>query len=97
MSNATITTSYLNNFIELLTDPRLSYILGLTNISFLDYEEQLIEKLTLREFTNRFNDYCRHYEAEPIHSIRFEGNTIKIVFFLLLNYDNFIPLKTSNN
>ena len=93
MSNATITTSYINNFIELLTDPRLSYILGLTTISFLDYDEQLIEELSLREFTNRFNDYCKHYSAEPIHSIYFGGNVIKIIFFLQLNYENFIPLR----
>jgi len=97
MSNATITTSYINNFIELLTDPRLSYILGLTKISFLDLNEQVIEELTLREFTNRFDDYCRHYGTEPIHSIHFEDNIIKIVFFLQLDYENFIPLKITKD
>lgn len=97
MSNVTITTSYINNFIELLTDPRLSYILGLTNISFLDLNEQVIEEVTLREFTNRFDDYCKHYSAEPIHSIHFEDDIIKIVFFLQLDYENFIPLKTTKD
>lgn len=97
MSNTTITTSYINNFIELLTDPRLSYILGLTTISFLDFDWQVIEELTLREFTNRFDDYCKHYSAEPIHSIHFDDDTIKIVFFLQLDYENFSPLKITNN
>lgn len=97
MSNATITTNYINNFIELLTDPRLSYILGVAKISFLDLNEQVIEELTLREFTNRFDDYCRHYSTEPIHSIHFEDNTIKIVFFLQLDYENLIPLKITKD
>lgn len=87
--DVTTKTNYLLDFLKQLTDPRLSYLTGIKLIEFTDLDRQVIEKVSLRDFTNNFEKFIDHYSRQPISEVEFDGNKLVVVFFLQLAYENF--------
>ena len=89
MADVYIKTNYLLDFLKQLTDPRLSYLVGIKSIEFVDFDRQIIEKVSLRDFTNNFEKFIEHYSYQPISEIEFDGNKLVVVFYLQLTYEDF--------
>lgn len=92
MADIYLKTKYLTDFLKQLIDPRLSYIVGIKSIEFVDFDNQIIERVSLRDFTNYFEKFIDHYDSQPISKIEFVGNTLVVVFYLQLAYEDFAPL-----
>lgn len=92
MADTYIKTEYLIDFLKQLIDPRFSYLTGIRSIEFVDFDRQTIEKVSLRDFANHFEKFIAHYNSQPISEIEFAGNTLVIVFYLQLTYEDFTPL-----
>lgn len=92
MTDIYIKTKYLTDFLKQLTDPRLSYLVGIKSIEFVDFDKQIIERVSLRDFSNYFEKFIDHYDSQPISEIEFVGNTLVVVFYLQLAYEDFKPL-----
>ena len=89
MADTYIKTNYLLDFLKQLTDPRLSYLTGIQLIEFADLDRKVIEKVSLRDFTNNFEKFINHYGYQPISEIEFDGNKLVVVFYLQLTYEDF--------
>ena len=89
MADIYIKTNYLLDFLKQLTDPRLSYLTGINLIEFTDLDGKVIEKVSLRDFTNNFEKFIDHYGYQPISEIEFDGNKLVVVFYLQLTYEDF--------
>lgn len=87
--DVTTKTNYLLDFLKQLTDPRLSYLTGIRLIEFADLDRKVIEKVSLRDFTNNFEKFIDHYGYQPISEIEFDGNKLVVVFYLQLTYEDF--------
>ena len=87
--DVTTKTNYLLDFLKQLTDPRLSYLTGIRLIEFTDLDRKVIEKVSLRDFTNNFEKFISHYSHQPISEIEFDGNKLVVVFYLQLAYEDF--------
>lgn len=92
MTDTYTKTKYLTDFLKQLTDPRLSYLVGIKSIEFVDFDRQTIERVSLRDFTNHFEKFVDHYNSQPISEVEFVGNTLLIIFYLQLAYEDFKPL-----
>jgi hypothetical protein len=89
MADTYIKTNYLLDFLKQLTDPRLSYLTGIRLIEFADLDRKVIEKVSLRDFTNNFEKFIDHYGYQPISEIELDGNKLVVVFYLQLTYEDF--------
>ena len=89
MTDTYIKTKYLIDFLKQLTDTRLSYLTGITLVEFVDFDKQLIERVSLRDFTNHFEKFVNHYNSQSISEVEFVGNKLVIVFYLQLTYEDF--------
>lgn len=87
--DVTTKTNYLLDFLKQLTDPRLSYLTGIRLIEFADLDRKVIEKVSLRDFTNNFEKFIDHYGYQPISEIEFDGNKLVVIFYLQLTYEDF--------
>lgn len=87
--DVTTKTNYLLDFLKQLTDSRLSYLTGIRLIEFTDLDRKVIEKVSLRDFTNNFEKFINHYGYQPISEIEFDGNKLIVVFYLQLTYEDF--------
>lgn len=92
MADTYTKTKYLIDFLKQLTDPRLSYLVGIKSIEFVDFDRQIIERVSLRDFANHFEKFIDYYNSQPISEIEFVGNTLVVVFYLQLAYEDFTPL-----
>jgi hypothetical protein len=89
MADTYIKTNYLLDFLKQLTDPRLSYLTGIRLIEFADLDRKVIEKVSLRDFTNNFEKFIDHYGYQPISEIELDENKLVVVFYLQLTYEDF--------
>ena len=92
MADTYIKTKYLIDFLKQLIDPRFSYLAGIKSIEFVDFDKQIIERVSLRDFANHFEKFIDHYNSQPISEIEFAGNKLVVIFYLQLAYEDFTPL-----
>ena len=61
-------------------------------VEFVDFDKQIIERASLRDFANHFEKFIDHYNSQPISEIEFAGNKLVVIFYLQLAYEDFTPL-----
>lgn len=92
MADTYIKTKYLIDFLKQLIDPRFSDLARIKSIEFVDFDRQIIERVNLHDFANHFEKFIDHYDSQPISEIEFVDNTLVVVFYLQLAYEDFTPL-----